>query len=262
MFRTLAALAALLIATTTQARQAPLVDMSLRDLDTGRELPVYWQDGRAHVPGRPGNRYSVVLQNRSNERVLAVLSIDGVNAVSGQTASANQAGYVLGPHQRTEVRGWRKDLSAVAEFVFTDLGDSYAARTGRPDNVGVIGIAVFRERYVEPRPLPAPPIYSGRDKSMAAESADRAAPAAPSSKSGPLVQQELGTGHGQRRYDPVSQTRFERESSRPAQVTSLYYDDERALIARGVIPTRHRPHLSRPDPFPLGFVPDPPRRRW
>ena len=92
----------------------------------------------------------MALQNLTGERVLAVLSVDGVNAISGQTAGSSQAGYVLEPWQQVEIRGWRKSYSDIAEFYFTDLPDSYAARTGRPQNVGVIGVAAFRERRREP----------------------------------------------------------------------------------------------------------------
>lgn len=246
------ALATLLLSGAALARHPELVEMRLRDLDTGRELPVYWHEGRAHVPGRPGNRYAVVLENRSAERVLAVLSVDGVNAVTGQTADPAQSGYVLGPYQRTEIRGWRKDLSSIAEFVFTDLGDSYAARTGRPDNVGVIGIAVFREKRLPP------PVAIAKEAAPASRSAQDAEAG---SKSLGRARQELGTGHGQRRYDPVARTEFVRAGRRPDQVTSLFYDDERALVDRGIIPRGRHDHRRRPDPFPIGFVPDPPRWR-
>jgi hypothetical protein len=249
------ALATLLVSGTALARQAELVEMRLRDLDTGRELPVYWHEGRAHVPGRPGNRYAVVLENRSAERVLAVLSVDGVNAVTGQTADPAQSGYVLGPYQRTEIRGWRKDLSSIAEFVFTDLGDSYAARTGRPRNVGVIGVAVFQEKRLPPRRPPVAIAKEAAPASPALRDADGA------SKSARGAAQELGTGHGERRYDPVGRTEFVRASRQPAQVTSLFYDDERALVDRGIIPRGRHDHRRRPDPFPIGFVPDPPRWR-
>ena len=39
------------------------------------------------MPGAPGHRYSVRLTNTSGERLLVVLSVDGVNAISGQTAA-------------------------------------------------------------------------------------------------------------------------------------------------------------------------------
>ena len=47
------------------------------------------------MPGQPGRAYQVRLSNRSNQRVLVVLSIDGVNAVTGQTATPDQTGYCL-----------------------------------------------------------------------------------------------------------------------------------------------------------------------
>lgn len=80
---------------------------------------------------------------------MVVLSVDGVNVISGETAASQQSGYVLGPWEQTEISGWRKSQQEVAQFYFTALPDSYAARTERPDNVGVIGAAVFREK-VEP----------------------------------------------------------------------------------------------------------------
>ena len=69
----------------------------------------------------------------TGERILAVTSVDGVNAVSGETASPEQSGYVIDAWGSVEITGWRKSLDRTAAFYFTDLGDSYAARTGRPE---------------------------------------------------------------------------------------------------------------------------------
>jgi hypothetical protein len=169
---------------TACARQATLVDVQVQNQDTGGLLPLLPHAGRDYIEGQPGNRFAVVLQNMTSERVLAVLSVDGVNAISGQTAGSQQAGYVLEPWQRIEVRGWRKSYSDIAEFYFTDLPDSYAARTGRPQNVGVIGVAAFRERQYAPPPYqPMPQIgraESPRPYGPATEqskAADAAAPA-------------------------------------------------------------------------------------
>jgi hypothetical protein len=257
------------------ARQPALVDVQVQNEDTGAVLPLLPWHGQQFVEGQPGQRFAVSLQNLTGERVLAVLSVDGVNAISGQTAGASQAGYVLDPWQRVEVRGWRKSYSDIAEFYFTDLPDSYAARTGRPENVGVIGVAAFRERHYEPVPppyYPAPQIgqYDGREsanasgaaKAAAAEAQADSAASAPSAygerrDSLARSRQELGTGHGERRYDPVTGTQFERESTRPDQVVAVYYDSFDALVSRGVIPRWRRPDDRGPDPFPIGFVADP-----
>jgi hypothetical protein len=156
-----AALAALLLALPLAACAGDerLLEVRVVDADRGTALETIPFRGRDYVAGEPGHRFAVSLRNLGGERVLAVLSVDGVNAVSGQTAAASQAGYVLEPWQQVEIRGWRKSHADIAEFYFTDLPDSYAARTGRPDNVGVIGVAAFRERRVAPTHYrPAPPV--------------------------------------------------------------------------------------------------------
>lgn len=252
-------LIALAAAVVPQARAGNLLDLAVVDRDTGSTLPTYADHGRLYVAGTPGHRYSVRLTNRSGGRVLAVLSVDGVNAVTGQTASPEQSGYVLGPWESTEIAGWRKSLDEIAQFNFTSLPDSYAARTGRPDNVGVIGVAVFAERapvWRERRPeiareaAPPPPMQA--DGARAAP-----APAAPQAKSEAYSQraESLGTGHGEREYARVDQTRFVRATRFPAETVSVRYDSYANLVAQGIIT---RPVVRRePQPFPGGFVPDP-----
>lgn len=272
--KALALFALLLAAALPAPARAQLVDLQVRDLETGRWLERHPHRGRLHVAGEPGHRYAVVLRNLGGERVLAVLSVDGVNAISGQTAGTGQAGYVLEPWQQLEVRGWRKGLSEIAEFHFTALPDSYAARTGRPDNVGVIGVAVFRER-AQPQPYYAPPVardneyddrYRGRNESKsapaAAPQASRRAAEAADSVSG--VGQSIGTGHGQREWAPVSRTDFVRASRTPAQVVQVRYDDIPNLVAMGVMPRPYRYddgyRRGQPQAFPNGFAADPPGR--
>lgn len=274
LLSTLVAMSALLGLSACSARaNEHLVDVQIRDMDRYSTLENYFNRNQTYVAGRPGHRYSVVLQNQTGERVLAVLSVDGVNAVSGQTASASQTGYVLAPHQRMEIRGWRKSMQDVAQFRFTDLPDSYAARTGRPDNVGVIGVAVFRERrYQQYNQYEEEDAYRGRDDRYASKASERnqagaasdaaasaPAPAMKRSMAEAQSRQELGTEHGERRYDPARHTTFERESTYPNQVSKIFYDSHESLVARGIIRDyRNRDrYRGGPDAFPIGFVPDP-----
>ena len=269
MKRLLPALALLLASLTLPAcaHSARLVEVNVIDQDTGQTLPRLPFQGRDYLEGQPGHRFALSLQNLTGERVLAVVSVDGVNVVSGETASSSQGGYVLDPWQRLDIRGWRKSYRDVAEFYFTDLPDSYAARTGRSQNVGVIGVAAFRERQPEPAPTPAQPwspptpLAEARDAAPMAKSAEAgslAGNAAAERSDRAVAAQQLGAGHGERRYDPATRTTFERASRWPAQVLALYYDGHDALVARGVIPRRADPGFV-PDPFPIGFVPDPGR---
>jgi hypothetical protein len=238
---------------TSAGRRA---EVQVYDRSDGRYLPLYRHRGQSWVAGEPGHEYEIHLRSRRGERLLAVASVDGVNVISGQTASTAQSGYILQPWDLLQVEGWRKSLDTVARFYFTELPDSYAARTGRPDHVGVIGIALFEER-------PAPrPWYGWRgDEPLREESAsaDRAgAPAAAQSKSRAAQAPSLGTGHGGPQWSGAEYASFERASDKPVEIITIRYDSRRKLAAQGVIPRpRHDWAPRRPEPFPAGFVPDP-----
>ncbi|MDH3320867.1 MAG: hypothetical protein OEO84_14420 [Betaproteobacteria bacterium] len=234
--------AALALCACTQAPAAGrLAEVNVYDRSDGRSLPVYWHQGRAYVVGKPGNEYRIAVRNRQGADLLAVMSVDGVNVITGETAHPMQSGYMLGPRGRLEVKGWRKSLARTAAFYFTELGDSYAARTGRPDNVGVIGVALFRRKAEPPQPFsgisPAPAERSAADAGKAAE-AQAAAP--------------LGTGHGRVETSYARHVAFERATATPEETVVIRYDSYRNLVALGVI--REAPR-SDPRPFP-GFVPD------
>jgi len=276
----LLALTACAAAPSTHA--GSLVDLAVVDRDTGETLRTYSHHGKVYVAGTPGHRYSVRMTNRTSGRVMTVLSVDGVNAITGQTASTNQSGYVLSPWESADIAGWRKSDDEIAQFNFTSLPDSYASRTGRPANVGVIGVAVFNERVYwrerEPElsrndaPPPAPATsasegIAGRAQApAAADAAKSVAQPMPSEmqaekrgSAGALAKDErLGTGHGAREYSHIDTTTFERATSWPAEQVSIYYDSYRNLVAQGII---ERPIARQdPQPFPNGFVPDPPSR--
>ena len=65
----------------------------------------------------------------------------------------------------------------------------------------------------------------------------------------------VGTA-GERESSSATYTSFDRQSSRPNETVSVWYDSYRNLLARGVIPTP-RPIAKEPQPFPNQFVPDP-----
>lgn len=276
----LAAAVTVALSLSAAARAGALVDVSVIDRGTGSTLPTHRHDGRLYVAGVPGHRYTVRLHNRTGARVLTVLSVDGVNAITGQTADPRQSGYVLDAYATTQVSGWRKNMSEVAQFNFTALSNSYAARTGRPANVGVIGVAVFREKTpvwrededeIAAREAPSPATAdAGAAGQAAASEPSRPGEAAKSAsapgaardsrlaaRQAPRPQESLGTGHGARESSYATYTAFERASASPDEIDSIWYDSFRNLVARGVIPNP-RPIVIEPQPFPNGgFVPDP-----
>ncbi|HLK26730.1 MAG TPA: hypothetical protein VKT30_18900 [Caulobacteraceae bacterium] len=255
------------------------VNLQIVDRDTGQTLRVWRHDGRLFVAGQPGDRYSLRVTNNTGRRVMVVMSVDGVNVLNGETAGYDQDGYVFAPYQSYEVTGWRKSTTEVAAFTFAPLPDSYAARTGRPADVGVIGIAVFNERAAPPPAPYEPEEGSGRslDEDRSAPSGANLAappppppPAALSARAAPSGgfadaerrDEKLGTAHGQREWSEVELVDFERASPYPSFVRQVEYDTYAHLVANGVIPAWRRPE-HHPRPFPSntnedGFVPDPP----
>ena len=240
-----------------------LADITVIDRSSGRVLPTYLYQGRNFVAGTPGTRYAVRVASRSAERIMSVVAVDGVNVVTGETATWEQNGYVLAAWQRHDIAGWRKTQAEVATFEFTALPNSYAARTGRPDHVGAIGVALFREYQapaMQPMPRPAPSGRINRDASAENVASARVENSA-AAQSKPAPESKLGTGHGQREQSWVNYTSFQRAQAAPDEIITIFYDSRENLIAHGVIPNPRV--LPAPNPFPgqpqVGFVPDPPR---
>ena len=271
----LVAAAALALAFDTAAHAMPpsAVTIDVYDRTQGETLAIHPLDSQRYVVGTPGHEYAIRIRNETSRRILAVTSVDGVNVVTGETAAPEQSGYVIEAGGSVEIAGWRRSLERTSAFYFTDLGDSYAARTGRPRNVGVIGVAVFHELV---RPMMSSFL---RDKVLAhenegdprarAERADAAAPAAPAqdaagetgrlaaSEPRQMLSNKLGTGFGRDEASLVQRVRFERATSAPAESISIQYDRRDNLIAMGVLP-RPRYAQKTPDPFPaMRFVPAP-----
>ena len=254
-------LATLLAAVSLQAAAiGSLAEVSVFDRSDGRHLPVYWHEGKAWVIGKPGNEYSVRIRNRQRGDVLGVISVDGVNVITGETAIATQSGYVLAPYRQFDISGWRKNLATTAAFYFTALPDSYAARTGRPDNVGVIGVALYRRKEEPAAPVAPPtPFASGElaRKDAASSPESPASGSRAEAQSAPRAaerDERLGIGHGRIETSHTRYVGFERATNEPAETVTIYYDSYRNLVVRGVIREPARPWLPRPFP---GFVPDP-----
>ncbi len=276
-----AAIAAALAASCDAEAVGTLAAVSVIDQDSGAALPLHYFRGEYWVAGNPGSRYAIEIRNHSGGRLLAVTSVDGVNVLSGDTAGWEQSGYVFDPGEGYQITGWRKSHTEVASFTFTDSPNSYAERTGRPANVGVIGVAVFRERpapqaYMPPWDEPAagapdaprPPPTAGSGSRASAPAPTASAPAAGLAgraeslmQSAPQSASRLGTGHGEREYSYVQDTQFQRLQAEPNEVIRIRYDSLQNLVAMGIV---RRPHTipGAPDPFPGSrerqFVPDPP----
>jgi len=263
-----------------------------------RHLPTFYQGGRSYVMGMIGDRYRIRVTNPTPRRVEAVVSVDGLDAIDGKTASFDdKRGYVIAPYGEVTIEGFRTSLDQVATFRFSSVRDSYAGRKGQDRNVGVIGVAFFpereRPRYV-PRPLEqsdrgrgsydgpppakaAPAPYGGSGATARAPSAAPSSEAKRDSSGGyaprasepaPDVDRPgLGTEFGERRYSSVHYTSFQRENpTRPSYLVETRYNDREGLLALGIPVGDARPSpddlsvRESADPFPRTRFAQPPPR--
>lgn len=116
-------------------------------------LPAYkeYGYGRRLVAGEKNGSYSIQVRNRSHSALEIVASVDGLDVMNGRTASFSNRGYIVQPGTWLNIDGFRTSANSVASFKFAGVADSYAnLRHGDTRNVGVIGIAVFSRKNIDP----------------------------------------------------------------------------------------------------------------
>jgi len=240
----------------------------------GRHAPLHSApdgSGRYYLEAREGASYLIRLSNHTSQRLGVVLTVDGLNAISGGRDRGRGRMYVLDPWRQATVRGWRTSLQEVRRFTFVDEKSSYAARSGKANSrMGWIEVSVFRERRRWTRTWEQddadaragePAEGTVRAESAPAPSADAAeSEARPLGKSqaGARKRSYPGTGWGSRAHDPVVVVDFEPQRS-PAERTTLRYEYRRALVDLGVLPSPHARHdrLHQRDHGEPGFAPPP-----
>ena len=145
------------IAVAPDAVRSPYVVQIIAD---GGDLDTFFHGGRYYVHGAAGQRYTVRVTNPTPQRVEAVISIDGLDVIDGESGDLRKRGYVVPPYGTLDIEGWRTSLTDVSAFRFSSVGGSYAGKKGKARNVGVIAVALFAE---QPRPelIIDEPLYQG-----------------------------------------------------------------------------------------------------
>jgi len=133
-----------------EKKQMSKVEVRVED-SRGKSLPGTKHEGQLYVAGKKGARYQLRVRNKTNKNVLVVVTVDGRNVITGKPGDHHDSGQVLGPHATWTFKGWRTSDEEVAAFEFGKKADSYSSEMGSPENVGVIGVAVFEE--LEPDPI-------------------------------------------------------------------------------------------------------------
>jgi hypothetical protein len=113
----------------------------------GRAVREFVHEGRTYIESRVGTEYQLRLKNNTGGRVLAVVSVDGINAVSGKPVSdsPDEAGYVLAPNESHVIKGYRVDENTVASFTFVKREGSYATERGEGQGNGTIAVRFWKE---------------------------------------------------------------------------------------------------------------------
>jgi hypothetical protein len=247
-----------------------------------KPITEYTKDGKFFVEGRKDSEYTLRIKNNTYSRVLAIPSVDGLSVVDGNKASYNSRGYILEPYATYEVDGWRINNDEVRKFFFSKHEKSYSNKTGQgEDNLGAIGLVVYREKYVPPKIIYhyndwpynwTTKTYGGcfggssyqlynatgdiNAEWLGANSLDREpVVAASTAKSAARsvkqedVTQTIGTGMGEKAESKVTTASFEKEAS-PFAVLSMFYYERKQLEQMGII---HKAAKNLPSAFPGEF---------
>lgn len=120
-------------------------DVSLVAED-GSSLSTYAHNGRYYVLGEVGARYVIRVSNPTPRRIEAVVSVDGLDVIDGESGDLRKRGYIVPPYGDVRIEGFRTSQTDVATFRFSSVGGSYAGKKGKARNVGVIAVALFEEQ--------------------------------------------------------------------------------------------------------------------
>jgi len=236
----------------------PPYRVSLEAVD-GSALPTFRQGGTTFVLGEPGDRYNIRVDNPTGERVEAVVTVDGRDAISGDVGDyVSQRGYLIEPWGTLLVEGFRRSLDEVAAFRFTGRGGSYSALRGTPQHVGVIGVAVFPEKKRPPQPIRRPrpryvPESEYRAPSEPGDSGhwEKAPRGAPATRSAPAP--SAAQGSGRESYDGGRDTFSDRDdaprkrkgaTSGPSNIGTEYGESEDSSVIEVAFERRSPSHPS------------------
>lgn len=194
-----------------------------------------WVDGRPvpeHLDGVGGitwiqgvreQEFALYVQNATNNRVLAVVSVDGLSVMDGKPANYNSGGYILSEGSHILIPGWRLDNNSVARFEFGVSAEGYATLMNQsPRNIGVIACAFFAEA----------PTVTGIDHAMLSDSSGTS-----KSSTRPGVEtttDNIAVKFGEKAAHQVVVGSFERASDKPEALLSVRYDTVDGLRARGI----------------------------
>ena len=128
------------------------INANVSILVNGNNCKQYTHEGRFYIEAKDSSEYEIKLENNSANRVLAVVSVDGLDVLTGKTASVNASGYIIEAWSSYRIKGYRYDNDTVGAFKFVKKNESYAATKGKQSkkNCGIIGVILYEEKQITP----------------------------------------------------------------------------------------------------------------
>lgn len=207
---------------------------------------------KKYLEAKRGENYAIMITNNLPERIGVVIAVDGRNIITGKKSSlkSKEMMYIVDSYGSARLDGWRTDNDTVHRFYFTDVKDSYAARTFADTSaIGVIAVAVFHEKE-------RPGLFY-EEQRWKGETPDAPGAAARSE----MKKQEsdtAGTGFGNEKYSPVVKVEFEPEAV-PCEKVLIKYEWREILCRKGLLScrTEGKNRLWHDDneyaPYPPGY---------
>jgi len=245
-------------------------------LVNGKPQKIHYYQDKYYIEGRVNYEYSIKIKNNSYNKVLVLSSVDGLDTMTGESASDRSGGYILEARSSYDIKGYRKDLNTVGAFKFSSKNQSYAKskKNGAEINCGIIGIKIFEEKqkeivcfdtlHVSPSipynpfisPYPYWTTYSGlaSSSSMADMYNPKCVARSAVNYSNSQDNFTLGSTWGQKVESVVVESTFERGNIVFSQ--DIYYSTRENLIKMGV-PIIKQPKISYPRSFPGKFAEPP-----
>ena len=195
----------------------------------GKSAQEYIHNGECFICAIQIADYSIKIISHIGVRSKAVLSVDGLDVLTGLLATTDAAGYIIPAYGCMEIPGWRIDNERVAKFRFGY--NPYAEYQKTPNNIGVIGAAFFLEKE-----KPVFRIYSGI------------------TNCGEVMKSfGIGTEFGSETNHHVRNVDFEAEKY-PKEIITIRYDTKKNLKTAGIIKEYDR-FTANPFPGDIGCTP-------
>lgn len=115
-------------------------------LVNGNKVKQYSYEGKLFIEAKEGSEFEIDIHNNTYNRILSIISVDGINALDGNPADIDGNGYVIDNNRNARIKGWRINDNEVSAFQFTKKESSYAAEKGSAINCGVVSVLLWSEK--------------------------------------------------------------------------------------------------------------------